>query len=144
MNQHGSITGALWYSPMLIAHDYEKGGSGVLGYRKSWDNESFMGQSWGSHEKYHETWNTHNLPHDRMTHASWYSSWTTSQLCIIRALWYSPMPIARGDERKGAGVLGESAAPIRKSPRSLRDLAGKRALSARRLFFCGWWEYKLD
>ena len=31
----------------------------------------------------------------------------------------------------------------RKSPRSLRDLAGKRALSARRLF-CGWWEYKLD
>ena len=34
----------------------------------------------------------------------------------------------------------------RKSPRSLRDLAGKRALSAcaRRLFFCGWWEYKLD
>ena len=44
------------------------------------------------------------------------------------------MPTARGDERKGAGVLGESAAPIRKSPRSLRDLAEKRALSARRLF----------
>ena len=35
----------------------------------------------------------------------------------------------------------------RKSPRTWRDLSFIReesSLSARRLFFCGWWEYKLD
>ena len=42
------------------------------------------------------------------------------------------MPTARGDERKGAGVLGESAASINKSPRSLRVEGFSREESSQR------------